>query len=104
MPPLWPTRRWRRPIRTPLSRLALLRWADERSVQKWEEDDATWLLPKGQPCTTQMIEPSVAYTLMSHVCVCGPLYLAGPEVALDLPHITVGICWYKMRESPRAAV
>ena len=32
---------------------------------------------------------------MSHVCVCGPLYLAGPVVALDLPHRTVGICWYK---------
>ena len=44
------------------------------------------------------------YTLMSHVCVRGPLYLAGPVVALDLPHRTVGICWYKMRESPRAAV
>ena len=47
---------------------------------------------------------ALKYTLMSHVCVCGPLYLAGPVVALDLPHITVGICWYKMRESPRAAV
>ena len=27
---------------------------------------------------------------MSHMCVCGPLYLAGLVVALDLPHRTVG--------------
>ena len=44
---------------------------------------------------------SVYTFTMSHVCVCADRHVRGSGglvIALDLPYITIGICWYKIRE------
>ena len=71
----------------------------------WNSHDWLQTLPATTdfPVPLPLNDPPPVYLNESYVCMWTVVFGRSSD-ALDLPHRTVGICWYKMREGPRAAV